>query len=484
MTSSPPPPPPSTSSPSLSALALAAGLVAALIAVDDPPGINVVIVAALMGAGVLAVARDRMSPVDWAFGIAGFAFISMFAVRTSEWVLLADLCAAAGLASLAMSGGESWPAVIRGGFAVLGRLYRSLGPILAPLRARWRGIGRVAGAPLLRGSVVGSLLAVVFGVLFASADPAFAQIARDLFVPSWDVGLLPARFFAALVTVCFTGAYALVATEGPSQRFSTWASIHRTVRAPRRLQVAEWAIPIALLDLVFVAFVVVQIAVLFGGQQHVLDTAGLTYAQYARSGFFQLVGIATLVLGVIACTVRFADSRTDRDRTLLRILLGVLCVLTLVVLVSALRRLGLYEDTYGFTRLRFIVHVAIFWLSAVLISVMVAGTRRQARWLPRTLVAMTAVMLFIVNVINPDGFIAGRNIERYEATGKIDLGYLSSLGADATPALMALPAHLRACVLDRQPAPEDAPWWSFNLSRARARSAVASLPDGSAVCRP
>lgn len=464
-------------------LAVTAGVVAALIVVDEEPGINIVIVGVLMGAAVLMLVHDRMTPVDWAFGITGFVFLAMFAVRTSEWVLFLDLCAAAGLGSLAMSGGTTWAAIVKGGFAVLRRLHRGLGPVLAPVREAWRGFDRVAKAPLLRGTLLGLLLVLVFGTLFASADRAFGQIAHDLFVPEWDVGLIPLRVLTALITICFTGAYASVATVPSTGRRWMWTSISTGGRERRALQIPEWAIPIALLNLVFAAFVAVQITVLFGGRQHVLDTAGLTYAEYARSGFFQLVLIAGLVLGVIASTVRFGDVRAGRDRTWMRWLLGVLCVLTLVVLVSALRRLGLYEEAYGFTSLRFFVHVTIFWLAAVFLVVMIAGARWTAGWLPRTVVGITAAGLLGVSMINPEGFVASQNIERYERTGKIDIFYLGTLSPDAAPALASLPAELRACVLTDRFVEED-PFWSFNLSRARARSVLASLSDDPAECRP
>lgn len=440
---------------------------------------NVVVIASVMGVAVLVYARDRLSVSDLALASAGFLFIVMFAVRTSEWVLFADLCGAAGLASLALHGGKTWGDVARGGVAVLGRLPRSLGPILQPVRDSWRGLDRLAKAPLLRGSVVGLFLAAIFALLFASADRAFAQVAHDLFVPNWDLDLLPARLFVAVVTICFTGAYASLATVPSSGRLGmAWAAGPGVTTERMKWQKAEWAIPLGLLNLVFAGFVAVQLAVLFGGREHVLRTAGLTYAEYARSGFFQLVVIAALVLGVIAVVVRFADGSNARDRALLKGLLGCLCVLTLVVLVSALKRLGLYENAFGFTMLRFSVHVTIVWLGLVFLAVMVAGAASHSSWLPRGLVWMTAAMLLGVNLMNPESFIAQRNIERYVATGKIDIGYLAGLSVDATPALISLPADVRACVLTDQPALEDDPFWSFNLSRARARSLLASISLG------
>ena len=68
----------------------------------------------------------------------------------------------------------------------------------------------------------------------------------------------------------------------------------------------EWLVPIVVLDALFLTFVTVQLTVLFGGHRHVLGTEGLTYAEYARSGFGQLVVVTLLTLSVVAATVRFA----------------------------------------------------------------------------------------------------------------------------------------------------------------------------------
>lgn len=476
--SAPPPPPNSRSNErTFAVLAVVAGIVAALITVDVDPGLNLILVGALMSAAVLSVARRRLTVVDWALGIAAFLFLAMFAVRTSEPLLFFDLCAAAGLGSLAMHGGSTWRDVLAGGFAVLTKLYRGLAPVVRPLAGWARPTDGFAHGPLLRGSAVGIALIVVFGVLFASADQAFARFAEDFLVPSWDLGLVPFRAAAFLMVVCFTGAYAIVATTPAETRTrSRWAALWAPAKEPRRLQRPEWIVPLVALNAVFLAFLSVQVTVLFGGEQHVVQTTGLTYAEYARSGFFQLVTIAALVLVVIAVAVHLTKPEPGRDRVLLKALLGLLCVLTLVVLFSALRRLGLYEEAYGFTRARFFVHVAIVWLAVVLLAVIAAGVRWDSRWLPRAVVGASAVILLAVNLMNPDAFIARKNLDRYQATGKIDTVYLSTLSLDAVPVLSDAPEEIRGCLLAGYDVEDPSSPWSWNLSREAASDVLASTP--------
>jgi hypothetical protein len=218
--------------------------------------------------------------------------------------------------------------------------------------------------------------------------------------------------------------------------------------------------------------------VLFGGDRHVLETRGLTYAEYARGGFWQLLTVTALTLVVIAAAARFAP---DADRVLVRALLGPLTVLTLVIVASALFRMHTYEEAYGFTRLRVLVSVCEAWLGSVLLLVLVAGVRLRGRHLPEAAVATAVVALLGLAMANPDGFIAERNVTRYAETGDIDLPYLSGLSADAVPALDRLPAPQRDCALAAQVRGQEDGWREWNLGRSRAEDVLRRTPPVS--CR-
>jgi hypothetical protein len=161
----------------------------------------------------------------------------------------------------------------------------------------------------------------------------------------------------------------------------------------------------------------------------------------------------------------------------LDVLLGVLLVLTLVVLASALKRLLLYEEVLGYTRLRISVHAVILWLGGVLALVIVAGALRRGSWLPRAVVGWSAVGLLVFNLANPDALVAERNVERFHQSGRVHIEYLALLSPDAVPALASLPQNLRACVLEPHADlfTEPDSWPEWNLGRARARATLARL---------
>jgi hypothetical protein len=126
-----------------------------------------------------------------------------------------------------------------------------------------------------------------------------------------------------------------------------------------------------------------------------------------------------------------------------------------------------YEEAYGFTRLRLLVSVFEGWLGLVVLLVTAAGVRLDGRWLPRAAVLTAGAALLGLVVLNPDGYVAQRNVERYAETGKADWAYLAGLSADAVPALEALPADVQRCVFGAPEASTD-DWLEWNLGRARA----------------
>ncbi|GAB3950227.1 hypothetical protein GCM10027614_50320 [Micromonospora vulcania] len=317
---------------------------------------------------------------------------------------------------------------------------------------------------------------MLFGLLFSSADAVFADLVAGL-LPELAAG----RAFGWVTRLLLLGLLLL----GSAYLVNRPPDLDGLVRTPGRpVHRLEWSLPLALLDALFAAFVTVQLTVFFGGEKHVLRTAGLTYAEYARSGFWQLLVVTALTLLVIAIAARRAPRATRADRLLVRVLLGTLAALSLVVVASALYRMQVYADAYGATRLRLVVAAVELWLGLLFVLVGVAVVRLRAEWLPRLVVGTAVLALLGLALVNPDRLIAERNVDRYLETSRLDVIYLSGLSADAVPALDRLPAPLRACALREMTSelPQDG-LWAANLSRERARrelaktSAILGVPD-------
>ncbi len=365
-------------------------------------------------------------PFTLACGVLAGLLVLPVVLLDAGWI--ATLCVLAGAAVLLIG--------VTRGRTVPGFVLAGLAWPLASLRGLpWfgrtlRGMRRMGRAPAILRTVAWSVLAVlVFGLLVVSADALVASWVGTV-LPDWQPGSLVLRAFLAGAVFAVVLAAAYVALTPPDVE-----GFRRGVVSPVRHRY-EWLVPVALVDAVLALFLAAQATVVFGGHDYLERTTGLTYAEYVHQGFGQLTVVTALTLLVVWAAARKAPRETPADRAWLRAALGLLCVLTLVVVASALYRMHVYQEAYGFTRLRLLVDVFEAWLGLVVLGVLAAGLRLRGAWLSRAAVLTGAAALLGLAAINPDAWIAEHNLERFETTGKLDESYLFSLSADAVPVLV------------------------------------------------
>jgi hypothetical protein len=455
------------------AASVAVGVTAGVALTVSRPGLGWPLLGLVAAGGIAFVLRAegvRLSRSRILWGLAAIALLAVGAVRSAGWLFALCVPVALACGGLALAGGRTTRGLFAGAYAI---------PIAALRSVFWwvEGFDRIrkrqdGSRPvrLLAAAGVGVALLVVFGALFASADPTFAKILEAALPDVDGEGLVGT---VARVTVFGWGAVGAVylATRPP-----TFDRVAEGGGTPvRRL---EWLVPIVLLDLLFAVFVAVQLGNWFGGDRYVQETAGLTYAEYARGGFWQLTVVTILTLGVLAVAARKAPRCDGGDRAAMRIGLGLLAGLALVVVISALARMNAYEQAYGLTRLRLLVAACEIWFGLIFLMVLANGVRlrplgrRKGGWLQKAAFGTGVGMLLVLAALNPDGMIANRNIDRYEATKRIDVYYLGELSADAVPALDRLPEPLRSCALrdiKRRMNLEHDAWYEFNWGRRAAR---------------
>ncbi|MEU7903461.1 DUF4153 domain-containing protein [Actinoplanes sp. NPDC049118] len=429
---------------------------------------------ALTAGVVVAVRRSANLPRNerWirsGWAAAALALLLVPAFRNAWWLVTFSVLGALGCATLAIVGGRRVRSILFGLVATPYAALRGLPWVRNHLRAN-RNPGIVRRVAFSVGLTV--LVLFVFGALLSSADVAFSTL-LDRAVPDFHGGSVFRWIFLAVVggLIAVAGTYTLSAPPATSSLDTEGRS---------RFGLVEWAPACSALVLLFAGFVAVQFTVLFGGSRHVLKTSGLSYAEYARSGFWQLVAVTLLSLGLLAALARWARRDRPVERILLRVLLGLLCGLSVVIVASALSRMWAYQRVYSFTGERIFVMSSELLLGVVFVLIAAAGVRWRGRWIPQATVGLAVLMLLGLAVLDPEGYVASRNAVRYEHTGKIDAWYLRALSADATPALTRLPDPVRRCTLswiaDDLAKPD--PWYAWNLGRSRAREALADLGPG------
>jgi hypothetical protein len=471
----------------------------ALLRAPGPPGLNLslwiasVAVAALVVHRRAGLALDRERVAWLAIGVVCAAGLAW---RDAEPLkLLALGCATLTFALAAHVLAASWvrrAGVVRYAVALgLGALHAWAAATLVVVDATRSTAGAEDGradrfrsaAAAGRGIAIATPLVVVFGALFMSADAVFAELVGTVLRIDFEqIGTHIALFaLTAWLSMGYLRGF-LTGTELPWLT-DRWHAIEDR-RAPTRpsLGMTEVAIALAATNLLFLAFVIVQFRYLFGGDALVQITPSLTYADYARRGFFELVFAVVLVVPVLLAADWLLVRRIRRDEVVFRSLASVQIGLVLAITASALQRLRLYHASYGFTESRFYAFVLLVWVGVMLLWLAATVLRgRRDSFACGALVSglVTVALLF---VINPDAIIARTNVARMNAGAPVrfDVAYATTLSADAVPVLIdALPAlppdvqcPLARHMLRRWPPDRTLSMRSWNWAAWRASAAV------------
>ncbi len=365
-------------------------------------------------------------------------FAGGVALRDSPIVVALDVSMAMLALSLAALRGRSG-ALRRAGVSeyVIGAAYvgamTSAGMIPAAVRdVRWREVapGDWQGQALAvaRGTLIATPLLVVFGTLLVAADTVFEDLVFGLF------DLDPLFLGHLFLTLFIAWVSAGLLTFGLLGRDRENHGLQRPDGLS--LGIVEVGVVLGLLNGLFLAFVVVQAGYLFGGAGRVAATAGLTYAEYARRGFFELVAVTALVIPVLLLADWLLRVDAPIHGRVFRALSGTTITLLSVIVVSALRRMYLYQQEFGLTVSRVCATVFMAWLASVLLWFALTVLRaKRDRFAFGALVAGFAAAI-LLNVVSPDALVARVNIERLEADERFDPYYLTFLSADAVPVLV------------------------------------------------
>ncbi len=349
--------------------------------------------------------------------------------------------------------------------------------------------------PILRGIAIALPVIAVFASLLSSADLVFAKRFEE-FVDLFNLENLPEYIFRMVYILVF--AYALAGVFLHAAQKSD-DKVEEKNLIPSFLGFTESAIVLGSVTVLFAAFVVIQFQYFFGGQLNI-NIEGYTYSEYTRRGFGELVAVAffslLMLLGLGGITKREAEIQRRVFSTLGIVLVG----LVLVMQVSAFQRLVLYENAYGFSRLRTYTHVFMLWLAVLLIAVVVLELLKKERAIGFAMLLASLGFVASLGLLNVDAFIVRQNIQR-ELRGvaeenlterprvELDTLYFLGLSDDAIPAMIdgfqntSLPISVReeigaalACKnYDRTHSNLETSWQSFHLSQFIADRAFAAI---------
>ena len=465
--------------PMILAIGLLLGALADALLRTTPWGLNAAVVGTLTVATLgLLQRRERTGAGARSIGLIATAAAAAAAFVWRDAVVLKVLDAGVLAVALALLASEreasALPRTLTG---YVGRLagvgvHTAYGtPLLLACDVPWREV-RLASflfvlMRLLRGLALAVPIVGVLAALLASADAIFAAGLRRVF----DVDLAWLLGHAAVTGVAAWAMAGLLR-----------AAVLRDAPCPAPPSRPGWvglgsvevAVVLGLVDLLFAAFVWIQLRYLFGGAEWVLSAGGTTYADYARRGFFELVAVVALVLPLLLLAQWLLDPRTRRQTAMFTALAGTQVALVMVMLVSALERMRLYREEYGLTQLRVYTTAFMVWLGALLVWFVVTAMRGRRSSFARGALASAVAALGLLHGVDPERLILETNSAHPRG---LDVDYALRLGADAVPALLQalphLPADARGRVADdlftRWQAAEASDWRTWSVARARAR---------------
>jgi hypothetical protein len=452
---------------------------------DASLGVNWGIWVTLVAAGIIGAQwmdRGRVGRTTAGLAVLASAFAWGPAVTASPEILVLGMLAAFTSLSLAilslpdeMGADLTIPRIIIGPMEAPARSIGEAGRRMQDVVVHAR---RERSLPVLRGVALAVPVVVVFGLALSGADPVFAAWRERTFgfLADFPTGEL------ALGTVLFVGclgAFGLAARGGSALP----RAIDAIARPVVQLGTTERLIVLGAIAALFGCFLLLQLSYLFGNAPAEQGT-GITFAEYARRGFFELTFVAT-ACGVLLTVMRGVGGRPG-DLRVIHLLELTVVGEVMLLLVSAFRKMLLYEAAYGFTVSRLWVQGFMVVLAIALgaLALELRGSFDVHRLARRSLAA-GAGMLLAFTYWNHEAWITRRNLDQYRATGRFDHGYVAyQLSASAIPEALEVAREMggvRGACLDRiireryTARPNaDRRWFEFSLAEQRALSALAN----------
>ncbi len=282
---------------------------------------------------------------------------------------------------------------------------------------------------VLLGLLLAIPLTLVAVGLLMSSDDVFGDFMMNIkySLPHISFSVIPEIIFAIPISMYLFGA--LSSAEKPALPYSMGEPEYR-ILPPIAGYVA--VSPVCVFYLLYIG---IQISRIFNSS---LNTPS-KLSDFARSGFFELVFIAVINLGVIVLMQLFTKRLSDDKKpTALKIYTVLLCACTLGIIATALVKMIMYISRLGMTPLRVYTSWFMILLAIIFVIVIVMQFKDFCCW--KAIFVSFAFMFGILCFGDIDGQIARYNIAAYQsgAIEELDADVFSELGYSALAPAVSL----------------------------------------------
>lgn len=172
------------------------------------------------------------------------------------------------------------------------------------------------------------------------------------------------------------------------------------------------------LNIVYLVFCFIQLQSLFA---KINISNSFDYATYARTGFFQLMFVSFINFGLILISNRYYK----KEEKIIRILNLLLVLFTIIIAVSAIYRMYMYETEFGLTYLRTFVYIALITEIIALVPIIAYIFNKKIDFIKWCFIVGISIYC-IANYINIEKVIVSKNISRNNIR-PIDYKYISNI---------------------------------------------------------
>lgn len=271
------------------------------------------------------------------------------------------------------------------------------------------------------------VLAVVIPLLLAS-DDAFRGMMTNLFSNTAQT-VFKVLFGLALSLFVMAYGFSLRSGRIPNPKEKTRNGI-------------EDAYLISFLSAIAVCYLLYlfsQLAYFFSAFSGFLPDGEITYAQYARKGFFEMCAIALINLFIVFISLLIAKKKNGNVCHGIKALATFIAVFTLIIIATAISKMVLYIGVYGMTVLRLTTSSFMVFFAIVFISVIGRIYIRKINVIKTALIAAGCIVL-VLGTVNVNAVCAKYNYESYRSgrLETIDVVAINELGYEGIPYLVKL----------------------------------------------
>lgn len=348
----------------------------------------------------------------------------------------------------------------------------AIGTTVKAIKEAPKGKGKIAKESIIK--IITSLIIVIIVVgiviaLLASADSIFASIFSGLGDIIEKINVDSISELILRIVICIVVYFIMLSLILAIQKHTTIDK-----KEKKSINTDKFTIKMLLiaLNIVYLVFCYIQITSLF---TKVNAPGTFNYAEYARSGFFQLMFVSFINFALLL----ISNHNNDKRDNFVKILNLFLIVFTIIIVLSSMYRMYMYETAYGLTYLRLLVYIILATELVLFVPTFVYVFTPKLdilKW-----AGIIGICVYVgINFANLENIIITRNLSRQNSNVEIDYEYISEIAnSDSYILLEELltdekisnkdKLEIGKTLLDIVESSKEMKWQEFNISRYKIK---------------